>query len=195
MMKRHWTLLLVGGILLLASHGSVQPLGADNGRVLVTGGGQGTFGSDLDGDGDIDGSYFGIAIARGGRGHDDDDDDDGGPAPSSAGHFVCGMWGHTDILGLPLMAVEGQVVSDSIRWKKNRVTFRGVGTVDLGTGPEGFFTDVPFEVTVTSGGPGEGTLKLTVIGAFDGVPGDTIGGNGNYDLPVETVSSGHIRIQ
>ena len=193
MMKRRWMLLLVGAILVLASHGSVQPLEADSGRVLVTGGGQGTFGSDLDGDGDIDGSYFGIAIARGERG--DDDDDDGGPAPSSAGHFVCGMWGHTHILGLPLMAVEGQVVSDSIKWSKKRVTFRGVGTVDLGSGPEELITDVPFEVTVTSGGPGEGTLKLTVIGLFDGVPGDTIVGNGNYDLPVETVSSGHIRIQ
>ena len=193
MMKRHWMLLLVGAILVLASHGSVQPLEADNGRVLVTGGGQGTFGSDLDGDGDIDGSYFGIAIARGERG--DDDDDDGGPAPSSAGHFVCAMWGHTHILGLPLMAVEGQVVSDSIKWSKKRVTFRGVGTVDLGSGPEELITDVPFKVTVTPGGPGVGTIQLTVIGAFDGVPGDTIAGNGNYDLPVETVSSGHITIQ
>jgi hypothetical protein len=193
MMKRHWTSLLVGAILVLGSHGSLQPLEADNGRVLVTGGGQGTFGSDLDGDGDIDGSYFGIAIARGERG--DDDDGDGALGPSFAGHFVCAMWGHTDFLGLPLMGVEGQIVSDSIKWRKKGVTFRGVGTVDLGTGPAGFFTDVPFEVTVTSGGPGEGTLKLTVIGAFDGVPGDTIAGNGNYDLPVETVSSGHIRIQ
>ena len=105
------------------------------------------------------------------------------------------MWGHTHILGLPLMAVEGQVVSDSIKWSKKRVTFRGVGTVDLGSGPEDLITDVPFKVTVTPGGPGVGTIKLTVIGAFDGVPGDTIVGNGNYDLPVETVSSGHIRIQ
>ena len=193
MMKKHWTVLLMGAFLALASHSSLQPVEADNGRVLVTGGGQGTFGSDLDGDGDIDGSYFGIAIDRGERG--DDDDEDGGPGPTSAGHFVCGMWGHTDILGLPLMAVEGQVVSDSIRRRKKSVTFRGVGTVDLGTGPAGFFTNVPFEVTVKSGGPGVGTLKLTVIGAFDGVPGDTIAGNGNYDLPVETVSSGHIRIQ
>jgi hypothetical protein len=189
MMKRHWTLLLVGATLVIASHGPVRSLEADGGRVLVTGGGQGTFGSDLDEDGDIDGSYFGIAIARGERGDDD------GLGPSFAGHFVCGMWGHTDILGLPLMAVEGQVVSGSIKWKKNSVTFSGVGTVDLGTGPAGFFTNVSFEATVTSGGPGVGTLKLTVIGYFDGVPGDTIVGNGNYDLPVETLSSGHIRIQ
>jgi len=39
------------------------------------------------------------------------------------------------------------------------------------------------------------TIGLTVMGAFDGVGGDMIVGNGNYDLPVETVSSGHIRIR
>ncbi|PYQ06285.1 MAG: hypothetical protein DMF82_06740 [Acidobacteria bacterium] len=193
MMKRQWTLLILGAALLFASRGSLQPLEADNARILVTGGGQGTFGSDLDRDGSIDGSYFGIGIARGERG--DDDNEKGDAAPSSGGHFVCAMWGNTHILGLPLMAVEGQVNSESVRWTKRKVTFRGVGTVDLGTGPAGFFTNVPFEVTVTPGGPGVGTLKLTVIGAFDGVPGDTIPGNGNYDLPVETVSSGYIRTQ
>ena len=104
------------------------------------------------------------------------------------------MWGHTDILGLPLMAVEGRVIGSSVRVARHTATFRGVGTVDLGTGADGFFTNVAFEVTVTEGGPGVGTLQLTVIGAFDSVPGDTIPGNGNYDLPVETVSSGHIRI-
>jgi len=193
MMKRQWTLLILGAALLFASRGSLQPLEADNARILVTGGGQGTFGSDLDRDGSIDGSYFGIGIARGERG--DDDNEKGDAAPSSGGHFVCAMWGNTHILGLPLMAVEGQVNSESVRWTTRKVTFRGVGTVDLGTGPAGFFTNVPFEVTVTPGGPGVGTLKLTVIGAFDGVPGDTIPGNGNYDLPVETVSSGYIRTQ
>ena len=193
MMKRQWTLMILGAALLFASRGSLQPLEADNARILVTGGGQGTFGSDLDRDGSIDGSYFGIGIARAERG--DDDNEKGDAAPSSGGHFVCAMWGNTHILGLPLMAVEGQVNSESVRWTKRKVTFRGVGTVDLGTGPAGFFTNVPFEVTVTPGGPGVGTLKLTVIGAFDGVPGDTIPGNGNYDLPVETVSSGYIRTQ
>jgi hypothetical protein len=39
-----------------------------------------------------------------------------------------------------------------------------------------------------------GRMQLTVIGAFDGVPGDTIPGNGNYDLPVETVATGQIKI-
>ncbi|MGH3103590.1 MAG: hypothetical protein ACRDN6_05780 [Gaiellaceae bacterium] len=44
------------------------------------------------------------------------------------------------------------------------------------------------------GGPGVGRLTLTVIGAFDGVPGDTVPGNGNYDLPPETVTSGRISL-
>lgn len=194
MMKRRW-LLLLGVTLVLVGDSSLRSLEADNGDILVTGGGQGTFGSDLDADGDIDGSYFGIAIARRERDDDDGKNEDRGRGPSFEGHFVCAMWGHTDFLGLPLMGVEGQVVSRSVTRRKTKVTFRGVGTVDLGTGPAGFFTNVPFEVTVTPGGPGVGTLKLTVIGAFDGVPGDTIVGNGNYDLPVETVSSGHIVIR
>jgi hypothetical protein len=39
-----------------------------------------------------------------------------------------------------------------------------------------------------------GRMQLTVSGVFDGVPGDTIPGNGNYDLPVETVATGLIKI-
>ncbi len=42
---------------------------------------------------------------------------------------------------------------------------------------------MPFRVPVTLGGAATGTLQLTVIGAFDGVLGDTAPGNGNYDLP------------
>jgi len=30
--------------------------------------------------------------------------------------------------------------------------------------------------------------------AFDRVPGDAVPGNGNYDLPVETVATGQIKI-
>jgi hypothetical protein len=40
-----------------------------------------------------------------------------------------------------------------------------------------------------------GRLKLTVIGAFDGVAGDTLPGNGNYDLPTETVATGRITVR
>jgi len=47
-------------------------------------------------------------------------------------------------------------------------------------------------VTAWLGGPGVGKMQLTVVGAFDGVPGDMTPGNGNYDLPVETVATGQI---
>jgi hypothetical protein len=47
MMKRRW-MFLVGVTLVLASHGFLRPLEADDDGILVTGGGQGTFGSDLD---------------------------------------------------------------------------------------------------------------------------------------------------
>ena len=143
----------------------------------VIGGGTGTFDADLDGDGDIDGSQFGIGVVI----------KDG----SAQGHFECLMAGRSDILGLHLMAVQGQVTDGSVAG--GAATFNGVATVNLGNGA--MFPGIPFEVTVTEGGPGVGTLTLTVIGAFDGVPGDTAPGNGNYDLPTETVRSGRIRIQ
>ena len=92
------------------------------------------------------------------------------------------------------MAVEGKVTKAVIESRKDVVTLRGIGTVDLGSGPSGFFENVSFEVRVTGGGVGLGSIQLTVFGAFDGVPGDTIPGNGNYDLAPELVVSGHILV-
>jgi hypothetical protein len=37
-----------------------------------------------------------------------------------------------------------------------------------------------------------GRLQLTVMGVFDGVPGDTIPGNNSYDLPEEWVATGQL---
>src|SRR3970282_1538046 len=67
----------------------------------VTGGGTGTFGADLDGDGDIDGSQFGMGVVI----H---------PDGSAQGHFECLMAGRSDILGLPLMGVGAKVTEGSI---------------------------------------------------------------------------------
>jgi hypothetical protein len=145
---------------------------------LVSGGGTGTFGSDLDGDGDIDGSHFGFGASfRGG-------------APS--GHFMCQMAGNADILGLPVMLVGGHVSGGSASPETGEAMLTGTATVNLAHGTK--FADVPYEVRLVAGGPGVGRMQLTVIGVFDGVPGDTIPGNGNYDLPVETVATGLIKI-
>jgi hypothetical protein len=145
---------------------------------MVTGGGTGTFNTDLDGDGDIDGSHFGFAVIQ-------------GAGASARGHFMCQMAGNADFLGLKLMLVEGRISSASFN-ADGSVRFSGSGSVNLANGT--VFRGVPFTVSVTAGGPGTGTMQLTVIGAFDGVPGDTLTGDGNYSLPVETVATGLITI-
>jgi hypothetical protein len=145
---------------------------------MVTGGGTGTFNADLDGDGDIDGSHFGFAVIK-------------GPGTSARGHFMCQMAGNADFLGLKLMQVEGRVSSASFT-DAGQVTFSGIGSVNLANGT--VFRGIAFQVSVTPGGPGEGTMQLTVFGAFDGVPGDTAPGDGNYSLPVETVVTGLITV-
>ena len=122
---------------------------------MVTGGGTGTFNADLDGDGDIDGSHFGFAVIK-------------GPGSSVRGHFMCQMAGNADFLGLKLMQVEGRV--SGAFFTAGSVTFSGSGSVNLANGT--VFRGVPFTVSVTAGGPGVGTIHLTVIGAFDFVPGD-----------------------
>ncbi len=144
----------------------------------MTGGGAGTFAADLDHDGDIDGSRFGLgATIRAGG--------------AVQGHFECLMAGDSDILGLPLMAVEGKVMTGTAD-VAGAAMLGGVATVNLANGT--LFRGVAFTVQLKAGGPGSGSLKLTVIGAFDGVPGDSVPGNGNYDLPWELVAHGRIDV-
>jgi hypothetical protein len=145
---------------------------------MVQGGGTGTFGADLDGDGNVDGSQFGMGVGILGNG-------------AARGHFLCLMAGRSEILGLSLMSVGGRVTEGGLN-ADGSATFAGVGSVNLGNGM--IVRDVSFRVTVSAGGPGVGKMQLTVMGAFDGVPGDTNIGNGNYDLPNETVASGRIAI-
>jgi hypothetical protein len=169
------TRLLAAAVLLLLS---ATPAHA-SAPSIVTGGGTGTFNADVDGDGDIDGSHFGFAVITGAGG-------------AARGHFMCQMAGNKDFLGLKLMQVEGRV--DSALFNDDgSMTFHGVGRVNLANGT--VLTEMAFVVSVTPGGPGEGTMQLTVLGAFDGVPGDTAPGDGNYSLPVETVMTGQIMFQ
>ena len=149
--------------------------------VQVTGGGTTTFGADLDGDGDVDGSHFGFAAVIAGDG-------------SARGHFTCLMAGNANFLRLHLMAVQGPVTSGS----PNGLSFSGTATVKVlnaaGPGVQSTFRDIPFVVAVTPGGAGVATLQLTVLGAFDGVAGDVAPANGNYDLARETLTTGQITI-
>jgi hypothetical protein len=154
------------------------PAGA---HVQATGGGTTTFGQDLDGNGAINLSHFGFAavIASDGSAH---------------GHFMCLMAGNAEFLGLKLMAVQGPVTFGSA----DGTAFGGTATVKVfhafGNGHESMLANVPYSVVVAPGGAGVGTLKMTVYGVFDGVAGDDVIGNGNYDLAKETLRSGRITI-
>ena len=164
------TLMLIAA-LLPASSVSARP------PAMVTGAGEGTFNADLDSDGEIDGSFFWMDVNVLGGG-------------AANGDFECLMAGRWDFLELPLMLVDGTVSTGNVNADRS-LTFGGLARVNVGDGPG--FNSVPYTVTVKPGGPGKGTFKLTVVGVFDGVPGDTVVGNGNYDLPSEMVASGRIK--
>ena len=87
--------------------------------VQVTGGGTTTFGADLDGDGDIDGSHFGFAAVIA---------DDG----SAQGHFTCLMAGNADFLGLHFRLLR----RCRLRAQPSAVRL-GRGAVDLRGGKKG----------------------------------------------------------
>jgi hypothetical protein len=169
-------------LLLIATMAAATALGAPPAGAqspsVVSGGGTGTFAADLDGDGDVDGSHFGLGVVF--------------SEGSVRGHFECLMAGNADILGLPLMAVEGKVTGGSADPGAGTAILTGTATVNLGGGV--MFRGVLFSVQLTAGGPAAGGLQLTVMGAFDGVPGDVAPGNGNYDLPPETVATGAIGV-
>lgn len=160
---------------------SVAQSAAARRSVQATGGGTTTFGQDLDGNGAINLSHFGFTAVIASDG-------------SARGHFMCLMAGNAEFLGLKLMAVQGPVTFGSA----DGTHFGGTATVKVfhafGNGRESMLMNVPYSVVVAPGGAGVGTLKMTVYGVFDGIPGDDISGNGNYDLAKETVRSGRITI-
>jgi len=170
-MKRLIVLLTATGVI------SFVPASASAaGVTMVHGGGTGSFGADLDGDLQIDGSQFGFVVVIMGGG-------------AARGSFLCLMAGRSQILGLHLMSVQGQVTGGALN-ADGSVSFSGIASVNLGKGT--IVQGKTFRVTAWLGGPGVGKMQLTVVGAFDGVPGDMTPGNGNYDLPVETVATGQI---
>jgi len=126
----------------------------------VNGGGRGT----LDGVNPFSQFGFGVSIAPGG---------------SAQGHFTCLMAGSSVFPGFePLMKVDGEVSSGSASLGAGTAVFFGSGTLNLG--PSGTMPAV-FQVDVTEGGAGVGTLTLSVL-------------NLGFFLPIETVMQGRITI-
>ena len=128
------------------------------GPSVANGGGHGTV------DGSTPFSQFGFGVTKG---------DDG----SVQGSFNCLMAGAAQFPPFTLMAVRGQVTNAVI--SGGGATFDGVGM--LQTGPDGKFP-ATFHVVVTAGGPGIGTLTLTLLTPFV------------FPMPTEHVLNGQIRI-
>jgi hypothetical protein len=123
---------------------------------IVSGGGRGTV------DGTSPFSQFGFEVTR----H---------PDGSVTGHFNCLMAGASEFPGFDLMAVRGQV-TDAVA-TGDSVTFDGVGMFQTGNQGKSAAT---FRVVVTDGGPGVGTLQLTLLTPFE------------FVLPTEYVLNGKI---
>lgn len=105
---------------------------------------------------------------------------------AAAGHFECLMSGRSAFPGFQLMSVQGRVNAGTAT--DATASFSGAGTLLYNfSGGDGRTqkADVSFSVNVTEGGPGAGTLQLTVHGV-PFVPG------GVAAFPPEWVSSGQI---
>src|SRR5437667_3851798 len=131
---------------------------AASGPVILSGGGTGTF------DGVHPGSQFGFGVVWG--------------SGLVRGHFNCVMAGRSAVPGLRSMKVDGQVSAGSANLAGGTATFSGTGTLHM----DSKTSQVAFTVRVKAGGPGVGTLQLTV----NGQP------VGSLVLGVETVATGQI---
>jgi len=148
----------LGALAGLVAACALVPAAQAAGPAVANGGGRGTD------DGVHAFSQFGFNVTRSGDG-------------SVAGHFNCLMAGSSRFPGFTLMAVRGQVTSATI--SGSAASFDGVGMFQ--TGNQGK-SPATFHVVVTAGGPGVGTLKLTLLTPFV------------FVLPTELVKNGQISI-
>jgi hypothetical protein len=151
---------LVGALAgLLAACALVPAPSSAAGPVTATGGGRGTT------DGIHAFSDFGFNVIQSSGG-------------AVEGHFNCLMAGSSQFPGFTLMAVRGAVTQATVG--ASTASFDGVGTFLA----PGVFdkSAATFHVEVTAGGPGVGTLHLTLLTPMF------------FDLPVEHVLHGQISI-
>lgn len=167
-MAKRFTVFLASA---LAAMALFPAAGAADAPVVVNGGGTGS----LSPSGTPPFSQFGMSIRILGGG-------------AAAGQFNCLMAGRSAFPGFQLMAVRGGVTAGTAT--TTSASFSGAGTLLYNfAGGDGRTqkADVTFSVNVTEGGPGAGTLQLTVFGV-PFVPGGVAA-----FLP-EWVASGQIKI-
>src|SRR5437870_5736230 len=130
-----------GALACLVAAGAFVSAAAAGGPAVANGGGRG---SDT---GEHVFSQFGFNVTK--------------SADSVEGNFNCLMAGASQFPGFTLMAVRGQVTEATIG--ASSASFDGVGmfqTGNLGKSP------ATFHAEVTAGGPGVGTLHLTLLTPF-----------------------------
>jgi hypothetical protein len=129
----------LGLLTVLTTALALAPAALAAGPSAANGGGRGTK------DGITPFSQFGFGVTK-------------GPDGSIHGSFNCLMAGSSQFPPFTLMAVRGQVMKADIG--VSAASFDGVGMFQ--TGPDGK-SPATFHVDVTEGGPGVGTLDLTLI--------------------------------
>jgi len=149
---------LLGALAVVVAAFALVPAATAAGPAVANGGGHGTT------DGTHPFSQFGFGVTRSADG-------------TVHGHFNCLMAGVSQFPGFTLMAVRGQVTSGTIT--AGAASFDGVGMFQ--TGNQGKLP-ATFHFEVTAGGPGVGTLHLTLLTPFV------------FDLPTEQVLDGQINI-
>jgi hypothetical protein len=147
-------LILVAAVLCLLG----APAAVAGTPLVANGGGRGTV------DGVTPFSQFGFNVTVGTDG-------------AVRGHFNCLMAGASEFPGFDLMAVRGRVETATI----TGTTASLVGSGMFQTGNQGK-SPAMFVATVTEGGPGVGTLQLTLLTPF------------LFVLPVERVLNGTITV-
>lgn len=166
---------------------------------LVEGRAVGTFDVDVDGDGTVDGAEFAVSAVVGEASTEgtfeflmpvDPDEPPPSPTPTPAPSTGSGP-PVVPAVDPGQMALEG-VVDRHTELTQELATLRGAAAVR--TGDATTDEDVPFEITVTEGGPGEGTLALALFGVLDGYSGDTEPDDGNYTAPLVTVTFGQLQV-
>jgi hypothetical protein len=147
-----------GALPVVLAVGALAPAAMGAAPAVANGGGHGTA------DGVQPFSQFGFGVTRSADG-------------SVQGHFNCLMAGVSQFPGFTLMAVRGQVTSGTI--SAGAASFDGAGMFQ--TGNQGKLP-ATFHFEVTAGGPGVGTIHLTLLTPFP------------FDLPIERVMDGQISI-
>jgi hypothetical protein len=148
-----------GALAVLAAACAFVPAAAAAGPAVANGGGHGTDGVAFPF------SQFGFGVTQSADG-------------SIQGHFNCLMAGASQFPGFTLMAVRGQVTGGTIG--AGAASLDGAGMFQ--TGNQGKLP-ATFHFDVTAGGPGVGTLHLTLLTPFI------------FDLPTELVMDGQITIR